>query len=141
MDNFPRHQTDSSTKFVDEDSLRFHLSLFTLFDQGKVICYKVVFCVFQGSGKTYTIGGGNVSPVTEDEDGIIPRAVRQMFDIINVSTTALLHWWIIMFCKKCQTKAHICTLKSEYCIHTYNVAYIVVLVSHDHLAQVFVEQG
>jgi hypothetical protein len=39
----------------------------------------------QGSGKTYTIGGGNISPVTEDEDGIIPRAVRQMFDTLSVS--------------------------------------------------------
>ncbi|WAR03106.1 KIF27-like protein [Mya arenaria] len=38
----------------------------------------------QGSGKTYTIGGGNVSPVTEDEDGIIPRAVRQMFDLMSI---------------------------------------------------------
>ncbi|XP_052800422.1 kinesin-like protein KIF27 isoform X2 [Mya arenaria] len=37
-----------------------------------------------GSGKTYTIGGGNVSPVTEDEDGIIPRAVRQMFDLMSI---------------------------------------------------------
>ncbi|KAL4224634.1 Kinesin-like protein kif27 [Mactra antiquata] len=37
-----------------------------------------------GSGKTYTIGGGNVSPVTEDEHGVIPRAIKQMFDIINV---------------------------------------------------------
>ncbi|XP_045174185.2 kinesin-like protein KIF27 isoform X3 [Mercenaria mercenaria] len=37
-----------------------------------------------GSGKTYTIGGGNISPVTEDEDGIIPRAVRQMFDTLSI---------------------------------------------------------
>ncbi|KAH3886113.1 hypothetical protein DPMN_010114 [Dreissena polymorpha] len=37
-----------------------------------------------GSGKTYTIGGGNVSMVTEDEDGVIPRAVRQMFDIMSI---------------------------------------------------------
>lgn len=40
-----------------------------------------------GSGKTYTIGGGNISPVTEDEDGIIPRAVRQMFDIMSIDST------------------------------------------------------
>lgn len=36
-----------------------------------------------GSGKTYTIGGGNLSSMTEQEQGIIPRAVKQMYDLMN----------------------------------------------------------
>jgi len=34
-----------------------------------------------------------VSPVTEDEDGIIPRAVRQMFDILSVSDKVAKRSW------------------------------------------------
>ncbi|XP_067655399.1 kinesin-like protein KIF27 [Haliotis asinina] len=36
-----------------------------------------------GSGKTYTIGGCNISAITEDEYGTIPRAINQMFDIMK----------------------------------------------------------
>ncbi|XP_064601119.1 kinesin-like protein KIF27 [Liolophura sinensis] len=35
-----------------------------------------------GSGKTYTIGGANITSITEEEYGIIPRAVKQMYDIM-----------------------------------------------------------
>ncbi|KAL8561687.1 hypothetical protein ACOMHN_054984 [Nucella lapillus] len=38
-----------------------------------------------GSGKTYTIGGGDISSFTEDEYGIIPRALNQMFEIMKSS--------------------------------------------------------
>ena len=47
---------------------------------------QVFFYTIQGSGKTYTIGGGHISSLTEDEYGIIPRAVKQMFDIMQVSS-------------------------------------------------------
>ncbi|KAL3842329.1 hypothetical protein ACJMK2_020357 [Sinanodonta woodiana] len=46
-----------------------------------------------GSGKTYTIGGGNISSLTEEEYGVIPRAIKQMFDIINAEQN-------ISFCVK-----------------------------------------
>eukprot|EP00106_Octopus_bimaculoides_P020278 XP_014787720.1 PREDICTED: kinesin-like protein KIF27 [Octopus bimaculoides] len=36
-----------------------------------------------GSGKTHTIGGFNLSSVSEEQQGIIPRAVRQIYDVIN----------------------------------------------------------
>ncbi|XP_044876638.1 kinesin-like protein KIF27 isoform X2 [Mauremys mutica] len=36
-----------------------------------------------GSGKTYTIGGGHIASVAEDEKGIIPRAIQELFQ--NVS--------------------------------------------------------
>ncbi|KAK3104146.1 hypothetical protein FSP39_024813, partial [Pinctada imbricata] len=36
-----------------------------------------------GSGKTYTVGGGNISSLTEDEYGIIPRALKVMYDIMK----------------------------------------------------------
>ncbi|XP_076451061.1 kinesin-like protein KIF27 [Babylonia areolata] len=39
-----------------------------------------------GSGKTYTIGGGDISSLTEDEYGIIPRALQQMFEIMKSNT-------------------------------------------------------
>ncbi|XP_062985453.1 kinesin-like protein KIF27 isoform X3 [Elgaria multicarinata webbii] len=35
-----------------------------------------------GSGKTYTIGGGHVASVAEEERGIIPRAIQEIFQII-----------------------------------------------------------
>ncbi|KAK7099081.1 hypothetical protein V1264_003272 [Littorina saxatilis] len=38
-----------------------------------------------GSGKTYTIGGGDISSLTEDEYGIIPRALHQIFDIMKAN--------------------------------------------------------
>ena len=52
--------------------------------------YLCVFHYIQGSGKTYTVGGGHISSLTEDEYGIIPRAVKQMFDIMQVSTVNIL---------------------------------------------------
>uniref|UniRef100_A0A670JNJ0 Kinesin motor domain-containing protein n=1 Tax=Podarcis muralis TaxID=64176 RepID=A0A670JNJ0_PODMU len=36
-----------------------------------------------GSGKTYTIGGGHVASVAEEERGIIPRAIEEIFQIIS----------------------------------------------------------
>ncbi|XP_034630134.1 kinesin-like protein KIF27 isoform X2 [Trachemys scripta elegans] len=35
-----------------------------------------------GSGKTYTIGGGHIASVAEDEKGIIPRAIQELFQSI-----------------------------------------------------------
>ncbi|KAG8455289.1 hypothetical protein GDO86_001476 [Hymenochirus boettgeri] len=35
-----------------------------------------------GSGKTYTIGGGNIASVEDDEQGIIPRAIHELFQYI-----------------------------------------------------------
>nr|KAG5694021.1 hypothetical protein BaRGS_002475 [Batillaria attramentaria] len=39
-----------------------------------------------GSGKTYTIGGGDISALTEEEYGVIPRALHQMFDTMATNT-------------------------------------------------------
>ncbi|XP_021235065.1 kinesin-like protein KIF27 isoform X2 [Numida meleagris] len=36
-----------------------------------------------GSGKTYTIGGGHIASVAEDEKGIIPRAIQELFQHIS----------------------------------------------------------
>ncbi|XP_063769869.1 kinesin-like protein KIF27 [Pseudophryne corroboree] len=36
-----------------------------------------------GSGKTYTIGGGHVASVADDEKGIIPRTIQELFLIIS----------------------------------------------------------
>ncbi|RUS90635.1 hypothetical protein EGW08_001632, partial [Elysia chlorotica] len=36
-----------------------------------------------GSGKTYTIGGGDITALTEEEYGIIPRALTDMFRIMQ----------------------------------------------------------
>ncbi|XP_048780280.1 kinesin-like protein KIF27 isoform X2 [Ostrea edulis] len=38
-----------------------------------------------GSGKTYTVGGGNMNSLTEEEYGIIPRALKDMFDYMQVN--------------------------------------------------------
>ncbi|XP_070598837.1 kinesin-like protein KIF27 isoform X2 [Erythrolamprus reginae] len=35
------------------------------------------------SGKTYTIGGGHIASVAEEERGIIPRAIQEIFQIIS----------------------------------------------------------
>ena len=43
------------------------------------------YLFFQGSGKTYTVGGGNMNSFTEEEYGIIPRALKDMFDYMQVS--------------------------------------------------------
>ena len=39
---------------------------------------------FQGSGKTFTIGAGNIASQTEEEFGVVPRAIKDIFDIIKV---------------------------------------------------------
>ncbi|KAK6191693.1 hypothetical protein SNE40_003312 [Patella caerulea] len=36
-----------------------------------------------GSGKTFTIGGGNITSLTEEEYGILPRALKEMFYIMQ----------------------------------------------------------
>ncbi|NWJ04270.1 KIF27 protein, partial [Crypturellus undulatus] len=36
-----------------------------------------------GSGKTYTIGGGHIASIAEDEKGIIPRAIQELFQCIS----------------------------------------------------------
>uniref|UniRef100_A0A8C5LZU9 Kinesin family member 27 n=1 Tax=Leptobrachium leishanense TaxID=445787 RepID=A0A8C5LZU9_9ANUR len=36
-----------------------------------------------GSGKTYTIGGGHVASVADEDNGIIPRAVQELFQNIS----------------------------------------------------------
>ncbi|XP_065716590.1 kinesin-like protein KIF27 isoform X3 [Patagioenas fasciata] len=36
-----------------------------------------------GSGKTYTIGGGHIASIAEDEKGIIPRAIQELFQHIS----------------------------------------------------------
>ncbi|XP_027490967.1 kinesin-like protein KIF27 isoform X5 [Corapipo altera] len=36
-----------------------------------------------GSGKTYTIGGDHIASVAEDEKGIIPRAIQELFQHIS----------------------------------------------------------
>ncbi|XP_054666513.1 kinesin-like protein KIF27 isoform X2 [Grus americana] len=36
-----------------------------------------------GSGKTYTIGGGHIASVAENEKGIIPRAIQELFQHIS----------------------------------------------------------
>lgn len=43
----------------------------------------LLFCL-QGAGKTYTMGGGNIDAQTEEEFGIIPRAIAHMFDHMKV---------------------------------------------------------
>lgn len=49
-----------------------------------VMCNNTVLLLFKGSGKTYTIGGGDITTLTEDEYGIIPRALTHMFKIMEV---------------------------------------------------------
>ncbi|CAB4042382.1 kinesin KIF27, partial [Paramuricea clavata] len=39
--------------------------------------------IFQGSGKTYTIGSSNTSELLDDEYGVIPRALEQIFHVIQ----------------------------------------------------------
>ncbi|XP_071588187.1 kinesin-like protein KIF27 isoform X2 [Heliangelus exortis] len=44
-----------------------------------------------GSGKTYTIGGGHVASVAEDEKGIIPRAIQELFQRISENRNVEFH--------------------------------------------------
>ncbi|NXD79209.1 KIF27 protein, partial [Halcyon senegalensis] len=44
-----------------------------------------------GSGKTYTIGGGHIASVAEDEKGIIPRAIQELFQHISENRNIEFH--------------------------------------------------
>ncbi|XP_009585168.1 PREDICTED: kinesin-like protein KIF27 [Fulmarus glacialis] len=44
-----------------------------------------------GSGKTYTIGGGHIASVAEDEKGIIPRAIQELFQHISENSNIDFH--------------------------------------------------
>ncbi|NWW93799.1 KIF27 protein, partial [Rhynochetos jubatus] len=44
-----------------------------------------------GSGKTYTIGGGHIASVAEDEKGIIPRAIQELFQHISENCNVEFH--------------------------------------------------
>ena len=44
----------------------------------------------QGSGKTFTVGGGNINSQMDEEFGIIPRAIRNMFEIMQVQQRGIL---------------------------------------------------
>ena len=44
----------------------------------------VVLMCTQGSGKTYTIGGTDSAGLLEEEYGVILRAVKQLFQIMEV---------------------------------------------------------
>lgn len=53
---------------------------------GSTYCIDTDTCIIyfiQGSGKTYTIGDG-ISSFTDDEYGIIPRALKAIFDNMEV---------------------------------------------------------
>ena len=56
----------------------------------QIIFHKYSCVVCQGSGKTFTIGGGNIATQTEEEFGVIPRAVKQIFDTIQVRNCIIL---------------------------------------------------
>lgn len=43
----------------------------------------------QGSGKTFTITGGNISSIGEKDFGIVPRAVQTIFDTLEVCRAPL----------------------------------------------------
>ena len=47
---------------------------------------------FQGSGKTYTMTGGNISSIGEKDYGIVPRSVKTIFDNIQVSCYFSTKW-------------------------------------------------
>jgi len=40
----------------------------------------------KGSGKTFTMGGGSLLNQTDDDMGIMPRAVQQVFEIMSANT-------------------------------------------------------
>ena len=64
-----------------------------------ILLYHTEHSQFQGSGKTHTIGGLDVASKTEDEFGIIPRAIQHLFDTIRVSND-LAFLYHIMFAIK-----------------------------------------
>ncbi len=63
----------------------------TIFAYGQTVCgYPLVllncsfFCCDKGSGKTFTMTGGNILSIGEKEYGIVPRAVQTIFDTLQV---------------------------------------------------------
>uniref|UniRef100_K1PAX1 Kinesin-like protein KIF27 n=1 Tax=Magallana gigas TaxID=29159 RepID=K1PAX1_MAGGI len=54
-------------------------------DRGFTFDYVLSSKTTQGSGKTYTVGGGNMNSITEEEYGVIPRALKDMFDYMQAN--------------------------------------------------------
>lgn len=50
----------------------------------QLLLFNILIVIFQGSGKTYTIGSANTTELLDEEYGVIPRAVGQIFHIIEV---------------------------------------------------------
>ena len=47
------------------------------------VCVCVCVCCQTGSGKTYTMGTGFDMAMVPEQQGVIPRAVRQLFSTMN----------------------------------------------------------
>ena len=60
------------------------LCTFTLLTHTHIDIRVLFIRLLQGSGKTYTVGGGNIATQTEEDFGIIPRAVKYIYDHIQV---------------------------------------------------------
>ena len=58
-------------------------NLFPLIYRAQYAKNNFVYSDLQGSGKTHTIGGGNIASQTEEEFGMIPRAVSDIFATIQ----------------------------------------------------------
>lgn len=71
----------------------------TVFAYGQTVCFlnqlikytihKIIEITIKGSGKTFTISGNKLN--NDDEYGIIPRAVHNIFELINKSSPAHSH--------------------------------------------------
>ncbi len=49
-----------------------------------IVCDRLTLVFFeQGSGKTFTMTGGNILSIGENEYGIVPRAVQTIFNTIQ----------------------------------------------------------
>ena len=48
-----------------------------------LVCVCVCVCCQTGSGKTYTMGTGFDMAMVPEQQGVIPRAVRQLFSTMN----------------------------------------------------------
>ncbi len=63
----------------------------TIFAYGQTVIENIEYYLLnylfinQGSGKTYTMTGGNILSIGEKDYGIIPRSVKTIFDTIQVS--------------------------------------------------------
>lgn len=44
-----------------------------------------------GSGKTYTIGGSNPANITKEDQGIIPRAIDDIFSHVKAAAKGVEH--------------------------------------------------